>query len=169
MNDSESFQQANATALRLLAHRPRSEAEIRARLRRRFHPSVVDAVVVALHEQGLLDDARFARMWRESRDSHRPRSAASIRQELISKGVDREIAEEAVQDLDDEESAYRAAERFARRLGQADFGAFRSRLWGHLRRRGYSASVARQTIDRLWESRGHEDAGNHARDLDQNP
>ena len=167
MNDSEPYQRARSAALVFLSHRSRSEAEVRTRLRRRFSSTVVDAVAAALKEEGLLDDTRFARLWSESRDSHRPRSAIAISRELVSKGVDKEVAKAAVQDLDDGDSAHRAGEKFARRLRQVDYPTFRRRLWGHLQRLGYTPSVARGTVDRLWSD--HRDEGVQAQppELDQ--
>ena len=150
MNDDEPHQRARAAALRYLSQRPRSEAEVRTRLLRRFQASVAEEVVGALKEQGLLDDARFARLWSESRDSHRPRSAAAIRRELMSRGIDKALADEAVDGIDDEETAYRAGLTPARRLAQGGLSIFRRRLWGYLQRRGYSPSVSHRTINRLW-------------------
>jgi regulatory protein len=155
MNDSDSIKRATAAALRFLAYRSRSEAEVRTRLRRHFPSHVVEQVIQDLSEQDLLDDSKFAASWAESRDSNKPRSAYKIRRELVSKGVEKDIAGEAVRHLDDEDSAYRAGLKFARKLRDADHLTFRRRLWGYLRRRGFSESVARQTIKRLWsEQRG---------------
>ena len=151
MNEDESFQRASAAALRLLSYRPRSEAEIRTRLRPRFQARVVEQVIASLTEQRLVDDPKFARLWKDSRDSHSPRSAWAIKRELISKGVSRDVAEEAVCGADDEDSAYRAGAKPARRLEGADFTAFRRKLWGYLRRRGFSDSVTRHAIARLWD------------------
>ena len=100
-----------------------------------------------------MDDASFAKLWRDNRETLNPRSAAAIKRELILKGVAREIAEEAVQDVDDQDSAYRAGLKLARRLEQADFSTFQHRLSGHLQRRGFSRSVTRESIARLWEER----------------
>ncbi len=155
MNGSEPSQRARSAALRLLSHRPRSEAEIRRRLSGRYPPSAIDQAVRSLRDQGLLDDAAFARMWRDSRDSSRPRSAAAIRRELVSKGVDRQVADETVQDVDDEDAAYRAGLAFVRRLERADLATFRRRLGGHLERRGFRWGLSRTVVDRLWqETRG---------------
>ena len=153
MNDSESFKRASAAALRFLSYRPRSEAEVRSRLRRRFPDHVVEQVVESLAEQALVDDASFAKLWRDNRETLNPRSAAAIKRELILKGVASELAKSAVQDLDDRDSAYRAGLKPARRLAQSDFSTFQRRLWGYLQRRGFSPSVTRETIDRLWEER----------------
>ena len=154
MNDSESFGKATAAALRFLSYRPRSEAEIRARLLRRFPVHVVEPVLQSLVQNSLVDDSAFAKLWRDSRDSLNPKSASVIKGELVSKGVARDVAEAAVGDLDDRDSAYCAALRPARRLIDADFATFRRKLWGYLLRRGFSSSLARDTIARLWDERG---------------
>ena len=157
MNDTDPFQRAQAAALRFLSYRPRSEAEVRSRLRRSSPPHLADQVIDDLKERGLVDDAMFARMWRDSRESLKPRSAWAIKRELIAKGVDDALAAKTVEAVDDEESAYRAALSPARRLRGADFTTFHRRLWGYLRRRGFSDSVCRHTLDRLWNELGGED------------
>ena len=151
MNDAEPFQRAHAAALRFLSYRPRSEAEVRTRLRRTFAAPLVERVIENLKEQALVDDARFARQWRESRESLRPRSAWAIKRELMAKGVDTALADQATRDVDDGESAYQAALNPARKLGGADLPTFRRRVWGYLKRRGFSDSVSRRAIDQLWE------------------
>ena len=151
MSDDRQYQKARDTAFRLLTHRPRSEGEVRTRLAQRFPEDIVDRVLASLREQSFVDDEEFAQLWTESRNNHNPRSAAAIRRELLSKGVSREIAEEAVAHVDDADGAYRAAAKFSRRLAGAEYESFHRRLWGHLQRRGYSPSVSRETTTRLWE------------------
>ena len=155
MNDTKPVHRAHAAALRFLSYRPRSEAEVRTRLRRRFSESLVDQVLELLKDESLVDDAKFARLWQESRDSHRPRSAWAVKRELIAKGVDRSLADEAVQEMDDNENAYRAGLKPAQKDKDAEFPTFHRRLSGYLHRRGFSDSVSRRTIKRLWaEVRG---------------
>ena len=151
MNENDIFLRANSAALRLLSHRPRSATEVRLRLKRRFPDPVIDQVIRHLSDQSLVDDGKFARLWKESRDSSSPRSATAIRRELLLKGVDREIAESAVDQMDDDDGAYRAGLKLTRRLPKNDFQTFRKKLWGYLQRRGFSRSVARRTVQRLWE------------------
>ncbi len=149
MSDAEPSEFARAAALRLLAYRPRSESEMRTRLRRRFPAAVVEDVLSVLKRESLLDDVAFASLWRRSRESRRPRSAAAIRRELVSRGVARDAADEAVRGVDDEENAYRAGEKAARRWADVDLPTLRRKLWGYLRRRGFGASVSLRAIARL--------------------
>ena len=153
MSTDQSFRKAQEAALRLLSYRPRSEAELRTRLNRRFPSPAVDQVLRSLKQRSLVNDQEFATLWAQSRDRHKPRSAAAIRRELVSKGVAPDTAASAASIVDDEESAIRAGARFARRLEEADFASFHRRLRGHLQRRGYSSGVTRRTVSRLWEEK----------------
>ena len=150
-------QQAEAmvSVLRLLELRPRSEAELRKHLaRRRFERTVVESTVVRLKELGYLDDAAFARHWREVRERLSPRGAQTLRRELLGKGLSREIAEEAVLDgMTDEENAWRAAEQRSRRLAAADYSTFRKKITAFLEYRGFPPDVVRRTAQRAWDSR----------------
>ena len=68
-----SYQKAKNTALRLLTYRSRSEKEVERRLNGRYTEDVIDQTLSDLRRQGLLNDAEFAREWREQREKFRPR------------------------------------------------------------------------------------------------
>jgi regulatory protein len=153
-------------ALRFLSYRSRSEAEVRRRLSRRFPASLIEGAIADLKEQGLLDDAAFARLWRQSREERRPRGASAIRWELLRMGVSREVAEEALEGLDEEGAAHRAGKAMLRRLGRTEYDVFREKLAAHLHQRGFGAETIRKTVRRLWEELSdplysHEDAKGH--------
>ena len=153
MSDDKHLRRALSSALNLISYRQRTEKELRERLAPRFDREIIDSAIERLKDQYLVDDASFARAWRDGRMRKSPRSSAKIVSELTGKGVERHVAEAAVADLDDELTATEAASSFARRLADADYEGFHRRLWGHLRRRGYSGSVARGIMRDLWEER----------------
>lgn len=157
------FNQALAVALRFLAHRSRTEAEIRRRLESAHIHDVVDQVIAWLQRQRYLDDAAFAVEWRRQRELRRPRSESLIRQELTRLGVSKEVTETALEGFDAAANAYQAAQKPAARLKGADHARFKQRLWGYLQRRGFRADIIGQTVQRLWEELsdpldGHVDA-----------
>lgn len=153
--EREAFQSGLDAAYHFLAHRPRSEAEVRTRLRRRkVEASLIDRVVAKLKEQRFLDDVAFAQQWAENRASHSPRSRAMVRSELRLKGVAPEVVQSAVEDLDDAGAAYEAGSRRSLRIKAADYQEFRKRLWDFLRRRGFSYDVTSRTVEQLWSERG---------------
>jgi regulatory protein len=98
----------------------------------------------------LLNDEEFARYWVENRERFRPRGRFALRYELRQKGIPDTAIEMALQTVDEADSAYRAAHDRAHRLGQLDRQAFRQRLVGFLRRRGFGYDVVKDAIDRLW-------------------
>ncbi len=146
---------AMATATRLLAHRPRSVAELRDRLTRRGTPTaLVDATLTRLRELGLADDAAFARTWVESRDRASPRGRRLLRLELRAKGVDAEASRELLEGIDEADAALRAAGRRAASLAGAPYSEFRRRLGDFLRRRGFDRDTVRDAVERLWRDAG---------------
>jgi regulatory protein len=142
---------ATEAALVFLSYRPRSEKEVRDRLRRGgFEQDAIEHAIARLHEWRYLDDADFARRWVENRTAHRPRGRRLLQQELRHKGIDVEIAREAIDDADLDETG--AAEALARRRLPAYAGdepaAIRRRLGAYLARRGYGYDVIRVALDR---------------------
>ena len=129
---------------------PGPEAETRRRLERRFDGPAIDRTIGKLKALGFLDDAAFAREWRASRERRRPRGEPLLRRELLEKGVAPGVVQEALEGYDAEANAYNAGRRLARRLPLDDCATFRRRLWGRLRRRGFSHEVIDGTVSRLW-------------------
>lgn len=138
-------------ALRLLRYRPRSEAEIRTRLSRRFNTETIEGVIFRLKARQMIDDAAFAAFWREERDSFSPRGRQLLKMELRHKGVDSEIINDVLAGINDDENAYRAAQRRIRALGKEDYETFRRKMGAFLRRRGFSYEVVKRTTERLWQ------------------
>jgi len=151
LRQADERQQAHEAALRLLAYRPRSEAEVRSRLARRgLPPGVVQETMERLREQGLLDDEAFARYWVDTRQQSSPRGRRLLRRELLAKGIAVETAAEAVATVAEEEIARRAAEKKANSLRNLDYPAFRRHLGQFLLRRGFPYETARVLVEELW-------------------
>jgi regulatory protein len=146
-------QKAYDRAVRFLASRPRSEAEVKSRLERSdTDPAVIEAVIRRLKAQSYLDDVEFARFWVEGRQRFSPRSAIALRQELRRKGLDDSTIAPAVAELDVADAAYQAARPRALRLsGLADSDPvlFRRKMGDFLLRRGFDYEVVREVVMRL--------------------
>lgn len=152
---SDKFDRCLNAANRFLSYRPRSESELRERLHRRgFDGDIVEAAIARLKEQGLVDDVAFAQFWKDSRESFSPRSQWLTRLELRQKGVAANIIDQIAGDVDDNDSAYRAALGKAGRLPLSDYQSFRRRLGEYLKRRGFDYGVINQTVKRIWQELG---------------
>ena len=109
----DSYDRALQVAYRFVGFRPRSVGEVRHRLSKDFAADVVDRVVSTFIRYGYLDDAEFARQWRESRERRNPRGATLLRRELRDKGIAEGLIEATLDDVDEAENAYRAGKRRA--------------------------------------------------------
>jgi len=155
LEQTESGDKAYLAALRFLEARPRSIAEVRARLGRKdYAPEAIDAAITRLAELELLDDTAFARYWVENRQAYRPRGVGALRDELRRKGIDADVTAEVLDDAltgDEAASAWELARGALRKYaGSQDRNAFTRRMGSYLQRRGYTFEVIRPIVDQLW-------------------
>ena len=158
LEQAEAFEFAYEKALGFLEPRPRSSTEVKQHLqKKKIEADVADKVIARLTESGLLDDTAFAKYWVENREQFRPRAARALRFELKRKGLSDSDIKEAVGDVDEQDSAYRAGVNRAKRWRNLERREFIEKLTGFLIRRGFSYSVAKDAVVRLWnESRTEE-------------
>ena len=151
LQGQDNLERAYQRTLVLLAHRARSTAEIGRYLERLdVTPEAVAIILERLMTHGYLDDLQFAQAWVGDRERFRPRSPAALRNELREKGISQEIIAQVLSDIDQDESAHRAAESYARRLQSLDERSFRQKLGNHLLRRGFAHGVVWKVVDQIW-------------------
>lgn len=145
--------QAREAALRLLAVRPRSAAELVRRLRMKgYGEDVTEGVIDRLRETGMIDDAAFAGMLTRDRVRLRPQGSRRLANELRQKGVDEATARAAIretlegEETDERELARRAAAKWKPRAGE-ELDRARRRLHGFLARRGFDGETIREVLD----------------------
>ena len=153
LKDADEFDKAYNKAIRFLGFRPRSEVEVERYLRDKdYPPEVVASTIERLRSEQYLDDEAFARFWLENRERFRPRGRQALRYELNQKGLNREIIETALADLDETESAWAALENKLYRWRNLDEQAFKQKVMGFLSRRGFNYETASQAANRAWTS-----------------
>lgn len=137
-------------AVKLLARRPHSAAEIRRYLESKQVPSTTsDEVISRLERLGYIDDQAFAEFWVESRERLRPRGPQALRYELRQKGIANDLIEAVLGEFDAHDSAYRAAQQKVRRLRGQTPDQFRSRLGAYLVQRGFGYDIVREVAEEL--------------------
>ena len=145
---------AKDRALRLLGVRDRSRRELERRLLRAgFDREEIDEALDALMAAGLIDDERFAAAVVEHAMTARPTGRRAVMTSLLSKGVDRGIAERALERLEAGEHgrAEELAERHAARMGGLDPAVAFRRLSSLLARRGFPPGLAYAAARRALE------------------
>ncbi|MBI3740985.1 MAG: RecX family transcriptional regulator [Chloroflexi bacterium] len=146
----ENFETAYEKALRFLEPRPRSSSEVKQQLfKKKFDAETIARVLARLTDAGLLDDAAFAKYWVENREQFRPRAGRALKFELRRKGVGDTAIKDAVGEIDESESAYRAGTARARRWRDLEPREFRDKLTAFLIRRGFGYDIAKHAVRRL--------------------
>jgi regulatory protein len=151
--DADPEEVARRIVLRKLAAQARTRTELERALQGRAVPEEAAAAVLdRMGEVGLVDDAAFARDWVASRQQRRHLSRTALRRELQSKGVDREVIDDALADVGGADE-HRAALDLARRRAGSLAGLPRDvayrRLGGVLARRGFSGWVSAQVLSEV--------------------
>ena len=140
-------------AFRLLKFRPRSEYELRQRLKRRGFPeSIVKETLLFLKAKGLVDDLEFARIWVESRIK-KPLGINRLKQELRIKGIDKELIEQVVEGVgskySEEEIINDLVHRRWEKLKHIQPQKAKRRLFLYLLRRGFSLDKVQEAINQI--------------------
>jgi regulatory protein len=151
-------------ALNLLAVRARSSAELaRSLIGKGEEKPHVDWAIARLQEQGLLDDAAFARAFTRARVVGAKQSSRRVQQDLARRGVARAVGQEAIEQVLDEEGVDQralveaAARKKLRSLAGLDPAVRRRRLYGYLARRGYELDDIREVMRSLGGGDGGDD------------
>ncbi|EQM31780.1 MULTISPECIES: recombination regulator RecX [Rhodococcus] len=142
--------QAKDACLRLLTDRARSCSELETKLSGRgFEPEIITKVLDRLQEIGLIDDADFANQWVHSRHTYSGKGKRALAVELRLKGIDQDVASEALSQIDPEDERERAAELVRRKLKNKpvdDRDKVTRRLVSMLARKGYSAGMSYEVV-----------------------
>lgn len=145
--DEESYQLCLDKAFLLLSIRMQTEHELWEKLGKKSLRKDIGRTIARLKELNYVDDAKFAKLWVESR-SH-SRGAQILRTELIKKGIKKEIIDEALSclDLDQQLEAARAIVR-SKDKPEYDKDERFKKLGGLLSRRGFSYDVIKKSLEK---------------------
>ena len=138
-------------AVTLLAQRAQASGEIRQKLRRKLYmEDTIEMVLYKLEKERLMDDEAFARDWAASRARCQVGRSRILR-ELRMKGIPQELAQRALDELDEDEgdqAAIALAAKLLRRYsGEADERKAMQKLLAAMARRGYGYEESKRAIE----------------------
>jgi len=141
-------------AVKLLAAKPRSVAELRERLLQgkgvRANESIVETVIARLREYGYLDDERFAFSYASSKVKQRPIGRRRLQRDLKLKQVENSVADEALElvyaETPEEQLIDRAIEKRIRLRGRPKTRAEAKSLFDHLLRQGFGFELVSEKV-----------------------
>lgn len=144
INPEKARERTFQRAVKLLAAKPRSVAELRERLLEKewTNEAIVETVLTKLGEYGYLNDERFAFGYASYRVRQKPLGRQRLKRDLQLKKVDRETADEALrlvfEETPEAELIVRAIEKRVRLRGRPKTRAEVKSLIDHLLRQGFS-------------------------------
>ena len=144
------LQKARGYAFLLLKFRPRSENEIRQRLKnKKFNSEIIESTVSFLKDKGFIDDNYFAKTWIESRIK-KPLGIRRLKAELNIKGVNKEIIDTQINEIKksyaEEDIVGGIARDRLNKLKGIDPQKAKKRVYAYLLRRGFSPEVVMDVI-----------------------
>ena len=153
---------ARKVILDQLTGQARSRAELATKLAKKDIPEeIAERLLTRFEEVGLIDDAAFARSWVESRQSGKGLARRALAHELRRKGIDDQVARDALAEVDPEaevESARMLVQRKMRSVQRVDRNTAIRRLTGMLARKGYPPGVAIRVVREELEAAGQDAA-----------
>jgi regulatory protein len=159
MGDPESV--ARGICLRALTGAPKTRSQLADLLASRGVPdAAAETVLDRFTEVGLIDDAAFAKAWVSSRQAGRGLARRALSAELRAKGVEPDVAAEAVDavgDDDERESARRLVDRKVGAMRRLDRTTATRRLMGMLARKGYNGGLAAAVVREALDNAGADD------------
>jgi regulatory protein len=141
-------------AVRSLMRRAHSVHEMKLKLERRSNNKLLVQVVMArLKENGMIDDAKYAKQFARQRTDSRKQGKFRVARDLRARGIpDRHIAaalEETAQTTDESAMVRKRIERKLRSYrGEIDEKKMAS-IYGSLLRAGFSSDVVRRELKKI--------------------
>ncbi len=141
---------ARDLCFRQLGMMERSVDQLRKSMEKNLVPAeIIEETLDSFQNSNLVNDERYAGMYVRSKFNEKATSRRALRQELRRKGIDQEVADEALLEIDDEAETRAAmdfAMRKARSMRSLEYEVARRRLYGALARRGFSPDQIRQAV-----------------------
>ncbi|OGH22389.1 MAG: hypothetical protein A3F31_02565 [Candidatus Levybacteria bacterium RIFCSPHIGHO2_12_FULL_38_12] len=166
------FEKYYTKAIKFLSYRPRSEKEVRDRLKKKPRHSrldrefiyprfreddslkIIDQVIKKLKEQEFINDEEFAKWWIEQRNQFKPRSIRIIKMELKQKGIASELIQAHIQSS---ESRIQNDLKQAKKLVQKRIQRYKGlpkqevyqKLGLFLARKGFGWDTIKESVDEI--------------------
>ena len=147
-------QRARRKAIELCARAEQSSHGLAAKLAAKgFSGKAAKAAVESLKTEGIVDDARFAKVWARGRAERRAAGPALLAAELRSRGLGEDAVRTALEDIDFSRALARAIARETARLeavwrkkGLRKDERFHDTLYYALKKHGFDPDAIREAI-----------------------
>ncbi len=146
--------------LKLITIRDRTQKEIRDKLKEKnFDENTIEEEIEFLLHYGYINDKRYAEHFTSDSISIKKWGKSRIRAELLRRGIDRDVADEAIEEAFSEVEDDRLYTEMEKRFKNADFGNMkeRTRIFNFYMRRGFSPEEIKGAMNKMSAFRDIED------------
>jgi regulatory protein len=151
IKDYDEFDYAKKYSFDLLSRSPKSEKEIRTKLKqKKISGSNIVKVIDALKELKFLDDANYAKLFVESKLRNNPAGKVVIKNKLREKGIEKELIEESIENYYDDALEEKKAEqillKYLKKKRDDDEYAFKRKCFQHLVSKGFNFDLVNDLL-----------------------
>lgn len=150
LNDKELEEVFIEKCYRFITIRNRSEKEVRDYLHKKNCPShLVERLITRLKNEDLVDDKKFISWWVEQRSYFKPKGSFILKQELLRKGVAKDLIDQYLQEnqLDELTLAKTALPKKIKSWQGLNQEEKHKKAINFLLRRGFSYEVAKKALE----------------------
>lgn len=151
----EEQNKANNYALRLLSYRMRSKKEIITKMHDKgYENNIIDRTISYLNQYGYINDREYALSYIKDSMSLKKLGHHRIKAELFQKGISKDLIEEALSQLKDNDEEYEHALELAEKKLNGSYKnddrvAQYRKIGSFLQRKGYSYDIITKILNRL--------------------
>ena len=150
LKEKDDYSRALNSAIRFLGARARSINEMRLYLKgKNVSATTIDTVIEKLIKENYLNDAEFAVLWVQNRETFNPKGAWALRQELRHKGICDTDIDDALTEYDDDTAAWNAVEKKQKLWKNLDTEILKKKLYTFLGNRGFHYETANNVYHKL--------------------
>ena len=156
IKDYDEFDYAKKYSFDLLSRSPKSEKEIRTKLKqKKISESNIIKVVDALKELKFLDDTNYAKLFVESKLRNNPAGKVVIKNKLREKGIGKELIEESIEKYYNDDTEKEKAEsvllKYMKKKTRDDYYALKRKCFQHLVSKGFDFDLINELLRRHLE------------------
>ncbi|HEY5123426.1 MAG TPA: RecX family transcriptional regulator [Ignavibacteria bacterium] len=147
----DEFDYAKKYSFDLLSRSPKSEKEIRTKLKqKKITDSNIIKVIDALKELKFLDDVNYAKLFVESKLRNNPAGKVVIKNKLREKGIGKELIEESIENFYDDAVEEKKAEsillKYMKKKTGDDYYTLKRKCFQHLVSKGFDFDLVNELL-----------------------
>lgn len=148
---TEEQNKSNNTALNYISFKPRSEKEVRTKLKdKEFDEDIIDNTIEFLYKYNYINDYDYGKALINDKKNFKKAGKNLLKQELYKKGIDKDTIEELIEesyDYDEEyEMAYAVAIKKYNLIKNEDKNSIYRKLYSLLGRKGYAFEIINKVV-----------------------